>query len=58
MVVLVRMLVLMIMTMISLMIMMVAGIGQARVMGALLIPFPGGPILLGHDGQARYRYHP
>jgi hypothetical protein len=56
--VLVRMFVLMIMTMITLMIMMVTRLGQARFMGALLIAFPGGTIILGHDGQARHRYHP
>ena len=56
------MLVLMIMTVIALMtmsvIMMLAGLGQARFMGALLIAFPGSPIILGHNGQARHRYHP
>ena len=60
--VLVHMLVLMIMIVITLMIMrmimMVTGLGQARFMGALLIAFPGGTIILGHDGQARRRYHP
>jgi len=60
--VLVHMLVLMIMTVITIMIMrvimMVAGLGQARFMGALLVTFPGGTIILGHDGQARHRYHP
>jgi len=55
---LVRMFVLMIMTMITLMIMMVTGPGEAWFMGALLIAFPGGTITLGHDGQARRRYHP
>ena len=54
----VRMLVLMIMTMITLMVMLVADLGQTRFMGALLIVFPSRTIILGHDGQARHRYHP
>ena len=56
------MLMLMIMAVITLvivsMIMLVADFGQARFMGALLIAFPGSTIILGHDGQARRRYHP
>ena len=54
----VRLIVLMTMTMITLMVMLVPGLDQTRFMGALLIAFPGCTIILGHDGQARRRYHP
>ena len=58
----VAMLVLMLVTMIGFMavavIMVMAGLGQARLVSALFIALPSGAIVLFHDGQARYRYDP